>query len=330
MLISIVIRTLNEARHLGDLLTMIARQETPGAEVETVLIDSGSTDGTLEIAKAHGCRITHIDKSEFSFGRSLNRGCDFARGDLLVLISGHCVPVDNHWLNKLCQPLRSGAVSYSYGRQIGDDTSNYSERRIFATYFPAVSAVPQDGFFCNNANAALTRAAWDAYRFDEELTGLEDMALSKRLHEAGHKIGYVADAPVFHHHQESWPTIRRRFEREALALRSIMPEVHLSRLDVLRFVLVSTWGDWRAAARNGITSTSRRDMLRYRWNQYMGAYKGNHEHRRLSQKMKDRYFYPQATEKADKDEWLKPLYRAAPDEGQQSESERKKLSPPAR
>ena len=216
MLISIVIRTLNEARHLDDLLTMIARQESPEAEVETVLVDSGSTDGTLEIAKAHGCRITHIDKSEFSFGRSLNRGCGFARGDLLVLISGHCVPVDNQWLKTLCQPLRSGAVSYSYGRQIGDDTSNYSERRIFATYFPAVSAVPQDGFFCNNANAALTRAAWDAYRFDEELTGLEDMALSKRLHEAGHKIGYVADAPVFHHHQESWPTIRRRFEREAI------------------------------------------------------------------------------------------------------------------
>ena len=62
-----------------------------------------------------------------------------------MFISGHCVPVDDHWLQNLCQPLKSGAVDYNYGRQIGDDTSNYSERRIFAKYFPEISRVPQDG-----------------------------------------------------------------------------------------------------------------------------------------------------------------------------------------
>lgn len=325
MLVSIVIRTLNEATHLDDLLVMIKRQKTD-FDVETVLIDSGSTDGTVEIAQSHGCRITYIDKSEFSFGRSLNRGCAFSGGEILVLISGHCVPVDEHWLQNLCQPLIDGRVSYTYGRQIGDDNSFYSERRIFAKYFPATSALPQEGFFCNNANSAVLRSAWEAFRFDEELTGLEDMELSKRMWNQGHRIGYVAEAPVFHHHQETWPGVRRRFEREALALRSIMPEVHLSMLDVLRCVISSTWGDWRSAWRHGITSTSKRDMLRYRWNQYVGSYKGNHEHRRLSQDLKQRYFYPQVTEKADKDEWLKPLYRTPPHEGEQSEGERKKLS----
>ena len=161
---SIVIRTLNEARYLGDLLTMIARQEAPGLEVETVLIDSGSTDGTVDIARAHGARVTTIDKSEFSFGRSLNRGCAFATGDILVMISGHCVPAGTDWLAALCQPLIDGVASYSYGRQIGDDDSNYAERRIFAKYFPETAAIPQDGFFCNNANAAVTRAAWAATR----------------------------------------------------------------------------------------------------------------------------------------------------------------------
>lgn len=328
MLVSIVIRTLNEATHLDDLLVMIGRQKTD-FDVETVLIDSGSTDGTVEIARAHGCRITTIDKSEFSFGRSLNRGCAFSAGEILVLISGHCVPVDEHWLQNLCQPLIDGRASYTYGRQIGDDTSFYSERRIFAKYFPAVSAIPQEGFFCNNANSAVLRSAWETFLFDEELTGLEDMDLSKRMWNRGHKIGYVAEAPVFHHHQESWKSVRRRFEREALALRSIMPEVQLSMLDVLRCVVTSTLGDWRSAWRHGITSTSKLDMLRYRWNQYLGSYRGNHEHRRLSQDLKQRYFYPQVTEKADKDEWLKPLYRTPPHEGQQPEGKGKKLSTPA-
>lgn len=313
---SVVIRTLNEARHLGDLLVAISRQVTEGLEVETVLVDSGSTDGTVEIALAQGARVTTIKKREFSFGRSLNLGCGFATGDILVLISGHCVPVDAHWLQRLCQPLRDGRVAYSYGRQIGDDDSNYSERRIFAKYYPETSSIPQVGFFCNNANSALLRAVWEQNRFDEDLTGLEDMDLSRRLVAQGLQIGYVADAAVFHHHQESWAQVRRRFEREALALRSIMPEIQLAPIDVLRFLVASTWGDWRSARRNGIRSTSRMDMLRYRWNQYYGSYKGNHEHKRLSRQAKERFFYPQVSEKADQDEWLKPLRRPSPDEGQ--------------
>lgn len=312
---SIVIRTLNEARHLGDLLRMIARQDTDGIGIETVLVDSGSTDGTVEIARAHGARVTTISRSDFSFGRSLNRGCAVATGDILVLISGHCVPVDDRWLQNLCQPLIDGTASYSYGRQIGDDDSNYSERRIFAKYYPARSQAPQQGFFCNNANSALTRAAWAAHPFDEELTGLEDMELGKRLVAAGHRIAYVAEAPVFHHHRESWAQVRRRFEREAIALRSIMPEVQLSRLDVLRCVLDSTLGDWRAARRNGITSTSRMDMLRYRWNQYLGSYTGNHEHRLLSRQAKQKYFFPETSRMTDQDEWLKPVRRPSAHEG---------------
>jgi glycosyltransferase involved in cell wall biosynthesis len=317
MRISVVIRTLNEGRYLDDLLVMIGRQGVAGHGVEVVVIDSGSTDATVAIAERHGCRLTTIRKEEFSFGRSLNRGCAVSSGDILVFISGHCIPVGDDWLAKLCQPVIDGRVAYSYGRQIGDDDSNYSERRIFAKYFPDASAIPQDGFFCNNANAALLRSVWRDQPFDETLTGLEDMDLAKRLVARGLKIGYVADAPVFHHHTETWTAVRRRFEREAIALRTIMPEVHLSFLDVLRYVATSVRSDWQAAARNGVHSTSGFDMLRYRWNQYTGSYKGNHEHRRLSQSAKERFFYPQLVEKADQDDWLGPLRRTSPHESKQ-------------
>jgi hypothetical protein len=58
-------------------------------------------------------------------------------------------------------------------------------------------------------------------------------------------------------------------------------------------------------------------MMRYRWNQYVGSYKGNHEHRRLSQSAKERFFYPQIVEKADQDDWLGPLRRTPPHESKQ-------------
>lgn len=324
MLASIVIRTLNEAVYLDDLLKMIAQQKTSGGLThEVVLIDSGSTDGTVEIAERHGARITTITKQEFSFGRSLNRGCDFAKGEILVFISGHCVPVDDQWLQNLCQPLMDGTVSYTYGRQVGDDDSYFSERRIFAKYFPETSTVPQKGFFCNNANSAVLRSAWKLERFDEELTGLEDMALGKALVEGhGHKVGYVASAPVFHHHSENWKQVRRRFEREAIALQQIMPEVHLNRLDVLRYIISSVVMDWRSAARNGTLRKNFYGVLRYRIAQYAGSYAGNNDHRRVSQARKDRFFYPSVNESDAENVWLKPNRRPAPDESQQPEGQR--------
>ncbi|MCG8430058.1 MAG: MBL fold metallo-hydrolase, partial [Candidatus Omnitrophica bacterium] len=74
--ISIVIRTLNESRHLEALLQSIAEQRLDGLSHEVIIVDSGSTDRTLEIAERNGCRIVHIERAVFSYGRSLNMGCD--------------------------------------------------------------------------------------------------------------------------------------------------------------------------------------------------------------------------------------------------------------
>lgn len=292
MRVSVVIRTLNEGRHLPELLTGIRRQHYDGVDVEIVVVDSGSTDDTLAIAQQFGCVVTHIRREAFSFGRSLNLGCATATGDILVITSGHCVPIGNDWLRQLCAPVAEGRVDYSYGRQQGGPMSRFSECQIFARYFPDRSRVPQPGFFCNNANAALARKAWEAHRFDEELTGLEDMELAKRLCAAGGKVGYVAEAAVYHYHYESWPQVKRRFEREALALQVILPQIHVSRRDTARYILTSIRHDLATAARQGQLARRLGEIVRYRIAQYLGSYRGNHQHRKLSHAEKDRYFYP--------------------------------------
>ena len=292
MNVSIVIRTLNEARYLPELLAAIASQQAPGWDVETVIVDSGSTDGTLDIAHRAGCLVRHITREEFSFGRSLNLGCEAARGDVLVMISGHCVPTDEHWLRALCEPIGRDLVDYSYGRQIGGDESRFSECRIFEKYYPRQSRLPQQGFFCNNANSALRRASWQAHRFDEELTGLEDMELAKRLVAAGGKVGYVAEACVYHHHFESWPQVKRRFEREAIALQKIMPQFHVGLVDTARYIASSIRHDLRHARTEAQATARLGEIVRYRVAQFIGSYRGNHEHRKLSHAEKDHYFYP--------------------------------------
>jgi len=292
MHVSIVIRTLNEARYLDELLRSIETQEHGNFTSEVVLVDSGSTDGTLEIAEQHGCIISHITREEFSFGRSLNRGCEIAKGEILVLISGHCVPTSSAWLRSLCTPVAERRVDYAYGRQIGGEESHFSECRIFNKYYPASSCIPQEGFFCNNANSAIWSGAWRTHRFNEEITGLEDMELAQRIVRSGGRIGYVAEACVYHHHAESWKQVKRRFEREALALQGIMPQIHIRRRELLRYMASSIWLDYRQAWREGRLMREAVSIALYRFWQYFGSYRGNHEHRRLSQAEKDKYFYP--------------------------------------
>lgn len=289
---SVIIRTLNEARYLDELLGGIRQQQTDNLDTEVVLVDSGSTDGTLAIAEKHGCKIVHIKREEFSFGRSLNRGCEVAQGDVLVITSGHCVPANDSWLQNLCRPLIDGIAQYSYGKQLGGPNSYFSECRVFDKYFPDTSKLPQDGFYCNNANSALLKTTWQRYRFDEELTGLEDMALAQRMVRDGGRVAYVADAPVYHYHSETWSQVRRRFEREAIALQQIMPNVHVGWFDTLRYTMSSIWGDLKKAAESKQLTSNFTSIIRYRYYQYTGSYRGNQQHRKLSQTEKDQYFYP--------------------------------------
>ncbi|MCZ6855959.1 MAG: glycosyltransferase family A protein, partial [Gammaproteobacteria bacterium] len=212
MLISVIVRTLNEETYLPGLLSSIRSQQLPdNYTVEIIVVDSGSTDKTLDIARSHQCRVTHISQEDFSFGRSLNQGCDFAQGELLVFVSGHCLPTNELWLALLVKPLTDKSCSYSYGRQIGLSPTKFSEHRVFLKYYPSTSFLPQEGFFANNANAALTKKLWHAHKFDESLTGLEDMHLAKQLVQSGYQIGYTADATVYHIHDESWLQVRNRF-----------------------------------------------------------------------------------------------------------------------
>ena len=292
MIASIVIRTYNEEKHLNGLLESIKNQKTEGIDKEIVVVDSGSTDGTLRVAGLNHCKIVHISKDQFTFGKSLNAGCDASRGDYLIFISGHCVPVDGNWLQNILKPVVEEKAAYAYGRQIGNGQSRFSECQLFKKYYPETSRIQDRDFFCNNANAALLRSAWHQFKFNEELTGLEDMDMGRKIINSGMNIAYVAEAPVYHVHDESWMQVRNRYEREAMALQKIMPQIHISQLDFLRYVVSAVLLDVGAALLERKLIKTASEIVLFRLMQFWGSYRGNHEHRKLSKKMKERYFYP--------------------------------------
>ena len=111
--ISVVIRCYNEVKHIGRLLVGIERQRN--RDVEIIVVDSGSTDGTLDVTAHFPVTLLHIAPERFSFGRSLNIGCAAATGDVVVVCSAHVYPTHADWLDLLVAPFEDPAVAVVYG-----------------------------------------------------------------------------------------------------------------------------------------------------------------------------------------------------------------------
>jgi rhamnosyltransferase len=290
--ISIVFRALNEEKYFEKALKSCQNQIINEMTYEILLVDSGSTDRTLEIARKFDCKVINIPKSKFSFGRSLNWGCRNAQGRYLVFISAHCIPKDPYWLSKLIDPLKKGLASYSYGKQIGSETSKFSEKQLFAKYFPNENKLQNTDFFVNNANSAIKKSTWEKYKFDEEVTGLEDMVLGKKLISDSKKIAYVADAVVIHIHEEDLKQIKNRYYREALTLRTVLPEIQMNIQDFIRFTFIGILNDFIKAYQQKELFKNIIEIISFRVMQFGGSYKGQNENKKITRSQKEAYYYP--------------------------------------
>lgn len=221
--VAIIIRTFNEDKHIKKLLEACYSQVTQYS-FEIIVVDSGSTDKTLNIIKNYPVIIEHIKSSEFTYGRALNIGARKSKADFGVCISAHCYPTHSSWLEELLKPFEDKNIAMVYGRQIGDGRTKFSEEQIFRKYFPEEDKILDNAIFSNNANSAFRRDCWDLVEFDEFLTGLEDIDWAQKMSKSGMSIFYAPKACVYHIHEESYTQIYKRYYREALGLKTIYPE----------------------------------------------------------------------------------------------------------
>lgn len=278
---SVVIRTYNEEKHLPALLDALDRQCY--RDFEVIQVDSGSLDRTRDIAAARGIVPISIANHDFTFGYSLNVGVRAAKGRFVAVVSAHTVPCDQDWLGKLIAPLRDERVAMTYGRQLAVESSKFSEAEDLRRTFGPVSRQERPGDFrVNNANAAIRRDLWEQHPFDEALTGLEDIEWARHWMRDGWTVLYVPEAALNHIHEESWAQIRRRFYREAVAIRrmSIRGRRHLPR--VVAQEIMATAADSLRALRSTTNPAAARlglvgrldEILRYRFVKISGMVTG--------------------------------------------------------
>lgn len=216
-----VIRAKNEQRYIGETLAAVRAQRY--RDFEVVVVDSGSTDRTVEIAEEFGARVITMDPREFTYGRALNLGVSQSSGDLLVSLSAHATPENGHWMGSLIAGFRLPAVAGVYGRHIPRE--NASPFELLGMQLSGVTRreprIQVSSARFSNTNGAFRRDLWEMMPFNERLPGAEDIEWARRVQRLGYSILYEPRAAVFHSHGEPLPRlIRRQLHDQPVILRA--------------------------------------------------------------------------------------------------------------
>jgi rhamnosyltransferase len=189
-------------------------------ELEVIVVDSGSTDGSPDAIRRLGANVHEIPPESFSHGGTRNLLWRLGQGDVAVFLTDDAEPADERWLASLVDALRStpGAAA-AYGRQVARDDASPSEQYFLDFLYgpePRVQrAAGADELtlrttLLSNVNAAYHRSALEEFPFAESLRWAEDQDFARRALLAGKSIVYEPRAVVLHSHAY---TIRTAFNR---------------------------------------------------------------------------------------------------------------------
>jgi rhamnosyltransferase len=259
---TVIIPTFNGETYLGRILDALAQQKlmvgTKTGTFEVLLIDSGSTDSTLDIIASRSgmpgpieVRLHQIPNSEFGHGRTRNLGARMARGKYVVYLSHDAVPLGRDWLTNMIAPLVDS-------KKTGSDVIAVVARHIARPDCPPLLKYEIDGVFnrCGVRNrvtveklSAAERAAYTNARATpadldtrsfysdvasatirdfllnvipyQDLPYSEDIAFGRDVLLAGYAKAYQPLAPVEHSNDVTFREYGKRIFDETLGLRRI-------------------------------------------------------------------------------------------------------------
>jgi len=234
---TVFIPTFNGEKYLDRLLCAVEAQIFAG-NFEILIIDSGSTDRTLEIIAAHpSVRLVQIPQAEFGHGKTRNQAAYLARGSNIAYLSHDAIPVGEHWLSTLLEPLDPAGLDCVavVGRHVARADCfpllKYEIEGVFAQCgpvdrvsvvdgsFEVVSRLSPGELFYSDVNSATRRDFLlnvIAYR---DVSYSEDMAFARDVLAAGYRKAYQPAALVEHSNDVTLPEYPKRIFDETIGLR---------------------------------------------------------------------------------------------------------------
>lgn len=212
--VSVVIRTYNEAQYIGRLIETLRSQTEYGERLEIIVIDSGSTDTTVDIVRKCDVNVISISRHEFNYSKALNLGTEHTKGELIIVISAHSIPLGKGWLLKMVKHFKDENVAGVYCRQVPWPEADGAETLRIERTFGANSKVfhtdmSLESMHFSNAASCIRRSVWEKHRF-VILPAAEDDEWARWAIKNGYKIVYEADVLVYHSHNESYRSTARR------------------------------------------------------------------------------------------------------------------------
>lgn len=209
----IIIPTYNaEKAGIERLLKSIKEQSVVPEKI--CIIDSSSTDCTVEICRKYGCDITIIDKNSFNHGLTRQMGIDNNNGcDYAVFMTQDILLYDNNTLEALLLSFNHEDVSIAYGRQLTDETSSFIEKISRQFNYPPHSIIKsKDDIEKYGISTAFCSDSFAVYKIKDLLAAggfpktdfAEDMLIAAKIILMGKKVYYNAEAKVYHSHPYSF------------------------------------------------------------------------------------------------------------------------------
>jgi rhamnosyltransferase len=224
--VTVFLPTRNGGAELATVLRLVQEQELDRS-FEILVIDSGSTDGTIELLERAPLRLLRIPRSEFNHGLTRQRAVEEARGEIVAMLVQDAQPADRRWLQALVEPFSDAEVAGVYSRQIPrPDANPFIRRRLgawaAASLEPRIQSIESPAAFetlpplermslavFDNVSSAVRRSVALEIPFDRKQFG-EDIDWGRRVVLAGHELVYEPRSAVVHSHDRSaWYELRR-------------------------------------------------------------------------------------------------------------------------
>jgi glycosyltransferase involved in cell wall biosynthesis len=282
--VTVAIPVLNGAEYLDEVLSAVRAQEVD-REVELLVVDSGSTDGSLEIAERHGARVHQIPKSEFSHGGTRNLMMELAQGDHVAFLTQDATPAHEGWLAGLLEGFeQADDVAAVFGPHFAREDASHvikaEMKRHFANWGEGVAidvqrldrspkglaayrAEPGKLTFLSSVDFMLAREAWEQVPF-RPVPYAEDQLLGRELIEAGYAKVFHPRAAVLHSHHFPPRRFLQRYFDEYRGLREVLDHREPARpRHIVRTVRALTREDRMWLESQGVTGAEKRRALRY-------------------------------------------------------------------
>ncbi len=293
--LSIVIPTFNGEITIGNLLSQLRAQSTY-ADAEIIVVDSSSTDGTVDCARHFGARVISIDQANFNHGTTRNRGILESRGKWVCLFTQDALPITPNYLETLVRSVEKASAAGGFARQIPRPDASPLVRRDVEAWIAGsknrriqhmdsfnrfLQGSPFERYlFCvfDNVASIVKRDVWEKIPFPATPFG-EDIEWAYRILCNGYTLVYEPDAVVQHSHERSPNYVYKRIAIDHYHLYQIFGlRTVPSRWKALQGFFFSSAKDFYDLGQQPEMSLrwfqAMMDIPRYAWSAAWGQYDG--------------------------------------------------------